>query len=148
MSDWVRKFKPAASARAQLLAAGCVWTLVGSGLLAAGLYWSRSFPRPEFLLLIATAACLGLLKARIALARTARRITDRICRRGDGRCLGGFLSWRMWLFAASMILLGRVLRASPLPVPVIAFVYQTVGVALLIGAISFWRAYARQSAPA
>jgi hypothetical protein len=54
----------------------------------------------------------------------------------------------MWLVVAGMMLLGRLLRTGPVPELLVAFIYQTVGVALLIGGISFWRAYFRLPHPA
>ncbi len=140
---WIDRYKPAASTRTHVMLAATLWTLVGAGLLTAGIFWGRSSDGRWFLLLLAIATGVGLLKAHFALCKTADRIIERICRRGGGRCLGGFLSWRMWLFVASMMVLGRVLRTGILPLPLVAFIYQAVGVALLTGAISLWRAYSR-----
>jgi hypothetical protein len=139
----MHKYKPAAPARAHLLAAALLWTLVGGGLFTAGLAWSHPASRPWMILVAAVAVSLGLLKARLVLRRTADRAVRRICERGDGRCLGGFLSWRMWSFVAGMMLLGRVLRSGPVPRPVVAFIYEAVGAALLVGAFTFWRAYSQ-----
>jgi hypothetical protein len=145
---WIDKYKPAGSTRTQALLAAGLWSLVGAGLLIAGIIWGRASDGPWFLLLLATAAGVGLLKAHFALSKTAGRIADRISGRGNGRCLGGFLSWRMWLVVLAMMLLGRVLRTGILPQALIAFIYQAVGVALLVGAISLWRAWSRLPRPA
>lgn len=129
---------PAASRRTHVLAAGIMWSLVGTGILAAGCVWifrSRS-PAAVPVLLLAFAA--GAAKARIVLDRAAREIMARIESRGDGRCLGGFLSWKSWLLVATMILLGRALRASPLPLIVRGGIYAAIGAALLIASRSFW----------
>jgi len=148
VSNWVHKYKPAASRRTHVLAAATLWTLVGAGLLTTGLTWNRSSPGPWLVALLVAAVGVGLLKAHLALRKTAGRMVDRICARGDGRCLGGFLSWRMWLVAVAMMFFGRLIRSGPLPDVLVAFIYQAVGVALLAGAVSLWRAYARLPRPA
>lgn len=129
---------PAASRRAHVLAAGVLWSLAGTGLLAAGGYWvTRSRPI-TFVPVLGLSLGLGLLKARLILDGAAGRIVDRIESRGDGRCLGGFLSWRSWLLVAAMILLGRALRASPLPVLARGAIYTAIGAAILIASRRLW----------
>ncbi len=129
---------PAASRRIHILAAGMMWSVAGSGLLVAGCVWifrSRS-PAAVPVLLLALAA--GAVKARLVLDGAAKKITARIESRGDGRCLGGFLSWKSWLLVAAMILLGRLLRASPLPLIARGGVYAAIGAALLIASRMLW----------
>lgn len=129
---------PVASRRTHILAAGVMWSLAGTGVLAAGCVWifrSRS-PLAIPVLLLAIAA--GAAKSRFVLERAARRILLRIEARGDGRCLGGFLAWKSWLLVAAMILLGRLLRASPLPLVARGGLYVAIGSALLIASRALW----------
>ncbi|RMG90131.1 MAG: hypothetical protein D6708_08945 [Candidatus Dadabacteria bacterium] len=84
------------------------------------------------------AVVVGVAKARMALVPTARKALARIRARGDGRCLGGFLSWRSWLFVAAMMALGAVLRRSPVPRGLLGFVYLAVGTGLLWASREFW----------
>lgn len=144
-APWTQRYKPAASARTHALVAACLWTAVGGSLLLVGIAWSRAGGRPRVVLILGLAAVVGLLKGRFVLGKTAQRILDRIARRGEGRCLGGFISWQTWLMVIGMMILGRLLRAGLLPRTLVAFVYEAVGVALLIGAISLWRGYVRLS---
>lgn len=132
------RFKPAARVRTQLLLAACLWTVVGTGMTLAGAHWALGASAwwPAALLLLAVA--LGLAKGRLALERTGRRIAERIARRGDGTCLGGFLSWRTWLLVLAMMGLGALLRRSELPRAVLGVVYTTVGVGLLWGSRVLW----------
>ena len=139
-------YKPAASVRTQLLLAAMMWMGVGSGLLVFGVRWMQAAGTPRIALLIAV--MLGLLKLRLILIRTAGRTIDRICSRGDGRCVGGFLSWRAWLMVLLMAGAGRLLRGSDLPMSVVAFVYIVAGVGLLPASVTFWRAwYQRMRTP-
>jgi hypothetical protein len=135
---WYHRYKPAASVQTQLAAAAVMWTLVGAGLLTVGILWSRSAGPVRLLVLLALAAGIGLVKARLVLRKSANRIVQRIRSRGDGRCLGGFISWRTWIMVGIMMMLGRALRHGLLPRPAVAFIYEAVGVALLAGAITLW----------
>ncbi len=147
MASAVHKWKPAASARVHLLLAALMWTGVGSALIIFGSEWvlSGHYAHPSLLLLAAVA--VGLLKSRLVLDRTAGRIIERIRRRGDGRCLGGFLSVRTWMVVLVMMICGRLLRSGPLDYPVIGLVYAAVGSALLLSARSFWWAWHLQPKP-
>ena len=111
---------------------------MGLGLIVAGTTWVCTAHLPVTLIIAAVAIALGFLKARFILDRSARRVTDRIECRGDRRCIGGFLSWRTWLLVLAMILAGRLLRASPLPVPIRGVLYAAIGVALLTASRLLW----------
>ncbi len=139
------RWKPAAAARTHLLAAGLLWTVVGAGLLAAGLRWCAGIGGAAAWGLAAAGVAAGLLKGRLALDRTARRAAARIRSRGDGNCLGGFLSWKTWLFVLGMMGLGAVLRRSGLSRAVLGPVYTAVGTALLWGSRIYWAERARSA---
>ncbi len=143
MRDWVRILKPAAPARVHLLAASLMWTVVGSGLLFFGVQWIRDSHIPHAWLLVVAAASIGLLKSRLVLDRVARRAVQRIRRRGDGRCIGGFLSLRTWAFVILMASCGRLMKGGFLPHSVVGLVYTAVGMGLLFSARSLWRAWLR-----
>jgi len=133
-----QRWKPAAQARTQVLLAALLWTGVGTGMTAAGVHWSLGAPALWPAAILAVALPLGLLKGRFALTRTARSIAERIAQRGNGTCLGGFLSWKTWLFVLAMMAMGAALRRSDLPRAALGLVYTTVGVALLWGSRVFW----------
>lgn len=140
--------KPAASSAAHLLAAASLWTAAGAGLLTAGALWAFEAPPRAAAPYLIAAVAAGLVKARFVLDRVARRIVHRIVERGDGRCLGGFLSWRSWLLVAAMMILGRLLRESPLPVPLRGAIYAAIGAALLAASVRVWTGWRRARAAA
>lgn len=119
-----------------LLAASLLWSATGTGLIIAGGVWLCL--SHAHLVLIAVSVALGLLKARFILCRSAQKVATRIEQRGDGRCIGGFLSWRTWLVVVAMALLGRLVRASPLPVSIRGALYVAIGVALLAASRLLW----------
>jgi len=144
----LERWKPRAPVPAQLALAGGLWTVVGAFLLFFGARWTLAAagaPRGPALLALGVAA--GLLKGRFVLDRTARRIADRIVERGDGRCAGGFLSWRSWLLVAAMAGAGRLLRGGLLPLAVIGPVYAAVGTGLLWSSRVAWGRLGTRGAP-
>ncbi len=124
-----------------------MWTLVGAGLATAGWVWLAHLRTVPRVLAIGGALLAGAAKARWVLARTARRIADRIVARGDGRCAGGVLSWRSWGLVAAMAVSGRLLRATSLPRPILGVLYLAVGTALLLAAITPWRRWSSLRQP-
>jgi hypothetical protein len=143
--EWLQKYKPAAPARVHLLLAALMWTAVGGVLLFFGGSWALAGGMPHVHLLLAVAAIVGLVKARWILWRAAGKIVERINQRGDGRCLGGFVSWQTWLLIALMIAAGRLLRGGLLPSPVVGLIYAAVGTALLVGSLRVWLAWGRRA---
>lgn len=136
---WLELHKPRGSARSQLFLAEMMWTVVGSVLLGLGLYWIvRRYHGPGWAY-AAPFLALGLAKALLILDRVARRTINRIRTRGDDHCVGGFFSPSSWALILGMMLLGQVLRASPVPRADVGFLYVAVGSALLISSRMLWR---------
>lgn len=140
-TDWAQRSKPAARARTHLLAAALLWTLVGSGLAAAGLAWSLGTAPPWSVAVVLAGLAAGAAKGMFVIRGLAARNTARIIARGDGRCLGGFLSPKTWLLIAAMMASGMILRRSGLPRPALGVLYTAVGTGLLIGGAVLWRSW-------
>ena len=138
---WVDRLKPAAPAKTHLLLAAVMWSAVGSTLCVVGAVWAIKVRTPATLWLLAIAAAAGWIKARFALEPAAVRIIGRIRARGDGRCLGGFLSPGTWVLVAVMAVGGRLLRGGVLSSHLVGLVYVVVGVALLVASRLMWRAW-------
>jgi hypothetical protein len=137
----IQRCKPAVSARVQLLLAGLLWTIVGTSLLSVGFWWGSGPGGAHGIGFLASALLVGMLKAHFVLGRAAQRIISRIRARGDGCCVGGFISWRSWLFVLGMMLLGTFLRHGPVPRVLVGFIYAAVGTALLTASRHLWRAW-------
>lgn len=144
MRRWLQAYKPAASSKTHLLLAAVMWSIVGSLLLTFGAVWTVTAVLGVWLLPVAIS--IGIVKARFVLNRTAARMINRIRTRGDGRCLGGFISVWSWLLVIAMMTAGRLLRHSPLPRMVVGLIYVTVGVALLFASRHIWKAWRTHTA--
>jgi hypothetical protein len=138
LAAWAERWKPAAGVRAHLFSAAIMWTVVGLGLAAAGMVWCFGSALPWSLVLAAAGVAAGLAKGRFLIRTMAERNAARIITRGDGRCLGGFLSVKTWLLVALMMTSGIILRRSAVPRPVLGVLYTAVGTALLVGCVTLW----------
>ncbi len=141
MTSWLETCKPSASSRVQLWLAAAMWSFVGTGLFSVGGYWLLTPAEVKGWIIMLVAVGLGTGKSLLVLDRTADRNVDRIKLRGEGRCVGGFLSPRIWILVLGMILLGRLLRTIGLPRPLLGLIYAAVGTGLLFSSRIIWRAW-------
>ncbi len=144
MTSWLKTYKPVASSRMQLWLAGVMWSCVGAGLFSVGTYWLLKNGEARGFILMFVAAGLGFGKALLVLDRTTLRNIARVKSRGEDRCFGGFLSPRVWILVIGMMLLGRILRTSGLPKPILGLIYGAVGIGLLFSSRLIWRAWKNQ----
>jgi len=140
LAHWAEDHKPAAAMSAHLMLAWLMWTAVGAGLACFGgrWLWESAPALAPWIALAAVAA--GVLKSRLVLDGVARRVVERIHARGDGRCLGGFLSWRTWGLVVLMMAAGRVLRGT-FAHGIVGPLYIVVGCALILSSRLTWRAW-------
>ena len=144
----LERWKPRAAGRTQVLLAAALWTIVGSFLLGFGARWTlEAFGPGPGALAISLGIAAGLFKGRFVLDRAAGRIADRIVQRGDGRCLGGFLSVRSWLLVALMSGAGRLLRGGLLPHAVVGPLYAAIGAGLLFSSRVAWKRWRTTGCP-
>ena len=144
MNSWLEAYKPVASSRMQLWLAAAMWSCVGAGLFSVGAFWLLENVEAKGIVLMFVAVGLGLGKGLLILDRTANRNISRIKLRGEDRCFGGFLSPRIWILVIGMMLLGRLLRTSGLPRPLLGVIYGAVGIGLLFSSRLIWRAWKNQ----
>ena len=141
MKHWAENHKPAATVPTQLLLAGVMWATVGSTLAFLGVLWLWESAPVVAPWVVVGALAVGVVKSRLVLDRAARRVVDRICARGDGRCLGGFLSPPTWGLVALMMIAGRLLRGT-LAHGIVGPLYIAVGTALCFSSrisLQAWR---------
>jgi hypothetical protein len=129
-----------AGRRTHLLLAALMWTVVGLGLTVVGGRWLMQVDGSLRWTGVALAIVIGVAKGVFVLRRTARRNVRRIMDRGDGCCLGGFVSWKMWLFILAMMAGGRLLRGSDLPLWILGTIYAGIGLALASSSATIWSA--------
>ena len=142
---WLETYKPVASSRTQVWLAGAILGCVGVGLLSVGTYWLLTDAGVKGVILLGIAAGLGLGKSLLVLDRTALHTASRIKLRGEGRCVGGFLSPGLWILVVVMMLMGRLLRNIGLSSAILGLIYAAVGVGLLFSSRHIWSAWKNHS---
>jgi len=140
LKHWAENHKPAAGVSTQLILAWMMWVAVGSALVGFGSRWLWETVPVVAPWIAAGAVAVGAVKSRLVLDRVARRVVDRICARGDGRCLGGFLSPRTWGLVFLMMVTGRLLRGT-LAHGIVGPLYIAIGTALCLSSRLSWHAW-------
>jgi hypothetical protein len=124
----------------QLMLAWLMWAAVGSVLVGFGARWLWESAPVAAPWAAAGSLVAGAVKSRLVLDAAARRVVDRICARGDGRCLGGFLSLRTWGLVFLMMTAGRILRGT-LAHGIVGPFYIAVGTALCLSSRISWHTW-------
>lgn len=140
MTQWTESHKPAAAVSTHLMLAWLMWASVGMALAGFGARWSWWAHPTAAPWILACAVAVGVAKSQLVLDRAARRIVDRIRTRGEGRCLGGFLSLRTWGLVVLMMAAGRLLRGT-LARGIVGPLYVALGTALCLSSRLSWRAW-------
>ena len=131
----INKFKPDASLRTRVFLAALLWSCIGLMLIGRG-GMAISGSGYEWLILIAL--LIGAGKSFMVLDRIVAKNMVRIYEKGEYSCLGGIYSWKTWLLVTVMIIMGKLLRSSPLPVWLIGTVYIAVGWSLFWSSRKAW----------
>jgi len=135
--------KPAVSSKNMLLVAALFWS--GVGLMLMGRGWclaARSSYLPPLL-----AVLVGTMKSFLILDRAARRNIDRVYLLPERSCIGAVYSWRMWGLVLLMIVLGRLLRMSPVAPVLVGSLLLAVGWGLFLSSRLIWLEWRRFSVP-
>ncbi len=127
--------------RVQFLLAALMWTAAAVMLGSRSIGWLTQL---HFgVALAAIALVLGWIKQHYIMRRVAGDAIVRIAERGPTASVLGFFAFRQWILVAVMMIGGIALRQSGIvPPAVLATVYATVAVGLLLGAGRFWQALA------
>jgi len=133
------RIKPAASKYLLIALAGLMWSTVGVMLCSMAYYWLKevdwltAFPFGLFGIILSLAAY------RFGFSGIAKKNIDRICLLPEKGCIFAFQAWKSYLIIVVMIILGIILRHSPIPKHYLAIIYTTIGGALLLSSLHYYR---------
>ena len=131
--------KPAASKYWLIALAGLMWCVVGAMLCSMAYYWLKEVDWLTALPLGLFGIILSLAAYRFRFSGIARKNIDRICLLPERGCIFAFQAWKSYLIIACMITLGIILRHSPIPKHYLAIIYTTIGGALLLSSLHYYR---------
>jgi len=135
----IEKWKPGVSKSVLLLIAGIMW--IGIGIMLDGLSysWLRA-EKPDSALL---ASLVGFVCALVIHHFGFLHVVDenlgRILPMEGKRCIFSFMPWKSYILIIIMILMGFLLRLSPIPKLYLAVLYSGIGTALILSSVRYLR---------
>jgi hypothetical protein len=137
-------FKPAVTKKALLFMAGFVWLCVGTMLLSMAISWFAEIEGRAVFLFVLPGFLLALMIHHFGFLKIVDKNIDRIRPMTEKRCLFAFITWKSYLIILVMVLMGYLLRHSPIPNKYLAIIYSGIGLALILSSIRYIRAFFRE----
>ncbi len=135
----IERWKPGVPKDTLLLIAGILW--IGIGILLD--VFSYSWLRAEELRHAILASIIGFVCALVihhfGFLRIVDRNLDRILPMEGRRCVFSFMPWKSYILIIIMVLIGFMLRHSPIPKLYLAVPYIGIGTALILSSIRYLR---------
>jgi len=119
--------------------AGAMWSGVGLMLCSLAYGWLAEMHSSAGVWIGLSGALLALIAYRYGFSKIARKNIDRLHSLLERANLFHFMPLKSYLLVAVMMALGMALRHSPLPRPCLAEVYATIGGALFLSSIHYYR---------
>jgi hypothetical protein len=133
------KWKPGVSKNVLLLLAGIMWTGTGIMLDTLSYFWLKAENPPDALVasLIGFVCALGI--HHFGFLRIVDRNLDRILPMEGRRCVFSFMPWKSYILIIIMVILGMLLRHTPIPRLYLSILYIGIGTALILSSIRYLR---------
>jgi hypothetical protein len=135
---FLEKLNPAVSKYWLIALAGLMWSAVGFMLCRMAYIWLAAVPWHWWLPLGAIGIISAVMAHRYGFSRIALKNISRLCLLSDKICIFAFQAWRSYLLIIFMIMLGIMLRDSPLPKHFLAIIYMTIGGALFLSSFHYY----------
>lgn len=133
------RFKPGTDRRVLLLLAGLMWVGVGAMLLSFSYSWLHASQEDGSFRLAGAGVLLALVIHHFGFLRIVDKNLGRILPMQGKRCVFSFMTWKSYLTVGVMILLGLLLRHSPIPKPFLSILYTGIGLALVLSSVRYGR---------
>jgi hypothetical protein len=135
----IKNLRPAVGKPALLFLAAGMWIGVGIMLLTWAYLWLHPAEVHGTVARVAVGVAAALVIHHFGFLKIVDRNLARILPMKDKRCLFAFMGWKSYLNVAVMIIVGNLLRHSPVPKPYLAVVYIGIGLALLLSSVRYLR---------
>ncbi len=144
----LKDFRPAVSRPWLIAIAGFMWTGVGVMLCRLAYHWFAAIHTGAAAILGPLGAVMALAAYHFGFSKIAKRNIKRLCLLTERTCVFAFQTWKGYLVIAFMVMLGAVLRSSPIPKSYLAIVYTTIGGAIFLSSFHYygllWRLVAQK----
>jgi len=135
----IANLKPAVPKHWLILMAGLLWSVVGLLLCRLAYNWLAAVSLGSALFLGTTGILLSLAVYRFGFSKIASKNIDRLCLLADKSCIFAFQAWQSYLIVGIMIVMGIILRHSPIPKQYLAVIYMTMGGALFLSSFHYYQ---------
>lgn len=135
----LKDLKPAVSKTWLIFLAGAVWSCVGFMLCRSAYHWLADFRWSRIAPLELTGIILALMVNQFCFSGIARKNIARLCLLTEKTCIFAFQGWQSYFLICLMIILGFALKILPIPRPCLAVLYTTIGGALFLSSLEYYR---------
>ena len=146
MNEQERKsIKPSIGKNYLFLIAGIMWFCVGLMLINFARAWLMEYKGEQSLLFIICGISTGLIIHHFGFLKIVDRNLVRIRPMNEKLCAFSFMSWKSYLLTIFMIALGIIFKSSSLPKHFLAVIYISIGLALALSSLRYFRVFLMQS---
>ena len=131
--------KPAANKNVLLFLAGFMWLGVGTMLLFLSFSWLNALEVPGSLGFAAIGIAIALIVHHFGFLKIVDKNLDRLLPMEGMRCIFSFITWKSYIIVSVMIVMGILLRHSPIPKPYLSILYIGIGLALILSSVRYLR---------
>lgn len=124
--------------------AGFMWICVGALLLSFSCSWLRASPEGAPSVWAGAGVLLALGIHHFGFLRVVDKNLGRILPMEGKKCLFSFMTWQSYLIVGVMVVLGVLLRNSPIPKRYLSILYTGIGLALILSSVRYLRALLSQ----
>jgi hypothetical protein len=134
-------WKPGVPKSALVLIAGIMWIVVAVMLNWLSYTWLQAESRGSALVTLSLGLAGALVIHHFGFLRLVDKNLARIIPMEGRRCVFSFMPWKSYLLIMIMILMGFLLRHSPIPKLYLAGLYTAIGTALILSSVRYVRYY-------
>jgi hypothetical protein len=140
MTQLKERYKPAVPKKLLLVIAGIMWCCVGIMLTLMAVQWLKLYEGNKWLFAIPgfTAA---LIIHHFGFLKIVDKNLGRISHLPGNPCIFSFISWKSYLIIIVMITMGISLRHSAIPKEYLSVIYLSIGLALFLSSIRYFRKF-------
>ena len=134
----LKNLRPAVSRSWLIAIAGFMWTGVGVMLCGLAYHWFVAINTGVAVTLGSLGAVMALAAYHFGFSKIVQRNMKRLCLLTERICVFAFQTWKGYLIVGFMIILGTILRNSPIPKPYLAIIYTTIGGAIFLSSFHYY----------
>ena len=134
----LKSLKPAVTKYWLIAIAGVMWTGVGVMLCRLAYNWLVIVNQGMATALGSLGVVMALAAYHFGFSKIVQKNVQRLRLLTERTCVFAFQTWKGYLVIGFMIILGAILRNSPIPKPYLAIVYTTIGGAIFLSSFHYY----------